>query len=518
MHTYMLNFPTESDCCASWPEYLFVHEPCTFTLDKARSAVDEVSGCGVTTFAYGVNRGDGLFYPSDVGKYFGQGAEQFDQANYWRAKRNMETLIEAGHDPLQVLIDRAHHHSMEFVASLRMGGFDGLLPATPQSEIGQTPPMGPSSLATSAEGGTGLMDPRARSHQLQILTELVSKYNSDGLELDFACAPSGGPAVFRQQDAAEGGPVLTEMLRQIRRIDCARPGGFLVGARIYPTLAMNLENGLEIDVWLEEGLVDYVIPMLYFYMSIDTQATEMEWIVRRAHLHGVAVYAMLQPYYADTAHMISRTRPNPIATSSAMRSAAAAAAYAKGADGVCAWMLPWPLGAEERESLRTLADREALGIADKHYFARWHVTELGLVRSNMGTEYTQENIAWDQRIPSPLPVTLLVGSASASATVDIFVADDPADTRIASIRLCLGLHGVTAHDSITLSLNRGADAGGEELGQLNHEDSPWTREPYPDTDHCEPCIHSPLIRAYMHVCVMYVHVRTSMGVAPTSAS
>jgi hypothetical protein len=38
----------------------------------------------------------------------------------------MRSLQEAGHDPLQLLVDRAHHHSMEFVASLRMGGFDGV--------------------------------------------------------------------------------------------------------------------------------------------------------------------------------------------------------------------------------------------------------------------------------------------------------------------------------------------------------------------------------------------------------
>ena len=76
---------------------------------------------GVNTFSYGVNRGDGLFYPSDIGTPFGGGAEQkFDQVAYWRVAENMRSLLTTGHDPIGVLIDRAHHHGMEFIASLRM--------------------------------------------------------------------------------------------------------------------------------------------------------------------------------------------------------------------------------------------------------------------------------------------------------------------------------------------------------------------------------------------------------------
>ena len=47
--------------------YLFVHEP-PMRLADAWSAVDEVAGTGVDTFAYGVARDDGLFYPSRVGQ------------------------------------------------------------------------------------------------------------------------------------------------------------------------------------------------------------------------------------------------------------------------------------------------------------------------------------------------------------------------------------------------------------------------------------------------------------------
>jgi hypothetical protein len=38
--------------------YLFVHEPSSMTAALAAAPVDEVAGCGVTTFSYGVNRSE----------------------------------------------------------------------------------------------------------------------------------------------------------------------------------------------------------------------------------------------------------------------------------------------------------------------------------------------------------------------------------------------------------------------------------------------------------------------------
>ena len=42
-------------------------------------------------------------------------------------------------------------------------------------------------------------------------------------------------------------------------------------------------------------LVDYLIPMLYVVMVLDTSGGPIEWLGERAHEHDVAVYSMLQP-------------------------------------------------------------------------------------------------------------------------------------------------------------------------------------------------------------------------------
>ena len=65
--------------------YLFVFEP-PMELEDAWGPVDEVAGTSVDTFAYGVARGDGLFYPSKVGKRFGYDLKAWRV--WWRGSRN----------------------------------------------------------------------------------------------------------------------------------------------------------------------------------------------------------------------------------------------------------------------------------------------------------------------------------------------------------------------------------------------------------------------------------------------
>ena len=94
------------------------------------------------------------------------------------------------------------------------------------------------------------------------------------------------------------------------------------------------------------------------------------------------------------------------------------------------------------------------------------------MRSNMGTEYTQENIDWDQQIPSPLPVTLTLAAAEqtgrvgATAMIELVIADQPSDPRIAAIDLSLGLHGVSTSDVIALEINPNSDNDGAAFIEL----------------------------------------------------
>ena len=118
--------------------YLFVFEP-PMSMQDAWVPVDECAGTAVDTFIYGVERSDGLFYPSRVGMRFGADMPALDSPAYWRSWENMQSLIERGLDPLQVLIDRAHDKGMDFIASLRMSGYGGI---NPDHAVGDHPQHG----------------------------------------------------------------------------------------------------------------------------------------------------------------------------------------------------------------------------------------------------------------------------------------------------------------------------------------------------------------------------------------
>ena len=136
----------------------------------------------------------------------------------------MQSLIERGLDPLTVLIDRAHDHNMDFWASLRMASYGNM-----------------ESAHKLADGGGGLAHVEVRTHILQVVEELATEYETDGVELDFAL-PDGAPRILREEDVEATTPILTDYVEQLaERVRGQRSG--VVGARVLPTEEMNLAQG-----------------------------------------------------------------------------------------------------------------------------------------------------------------------------------------------------------------------------------------------------------------------------------
>jgi hypothetical protein len=397
--------------------YLFVFEP-PMRLEDAWVPVDEAAGTAVDTFAYGVERGDGLFYPSRIGQRFGQDIQPFKDACYWRVWENMQSLIDRGLNPLQVLVDRAHDKGMDFFASLRMGGYGGIKPEH-----------------TLAGGGRGFAHPEVREHQFAVLEELAIQYPVEGVELDFAAAPGGSPFWFRPEDVPEYTPVMTGLVGRIAAMVRGRPGEpGQIGARVYPTEELNLKAGLDVRTWLREGLVDFVVPVVYAYFVLDADMP-IDWLVQEAHAHDASVYAMLQPYYGRTGLNASYATP-------AMVRAAAANNWAKGVDGMYAWFLSWPLGDAEHRLLSELGDPDLVAEGDKHYFLR-HRSE-----DTSGHDY-----------PAHLPLEIPGPDAAQQYQIPFAIADDPGNNRVSRIQLKLAVSNLVSADRLEVRLNGQSLAG-----------------------------------------------------------
>ena len=96
---------------------------------------------------------------------------------------------------------------------------------------------------------------------MQVVEELATEYETDGVELDFAL-PGGAPRILREEDVEATTPILTDYVEQLaERVRGQRSG--VVGARVLPTEEMNLAQGLDVRTWLERGLVDFLVPIRY---------------------------------------------------------------------------------------------------------------------------------------------------------------------------------------------------------------------------------------------------------------
>ena len=329
----------------------------------------------------------------------------------------MQGLIAQGLDPLKVLVDRAHERGMDFIASLRMGSYDGMDPTHMVSK-----------------GGRGLAHPEVRDYLHSVLEELITKYDIEGVELDFSAAPAAVDWFFRREEAAENTPLLTEFIREIAAMVRGRKNKpCLIGARVFPTEGINVERGLDVRGWLREGLLDFVVPVLYHPSVLDPDLP-LEWIVEAAHEHDVSVYGFLHPDFRDESRRF-HTREH--ATPEMIR-AAAANYIDKGVDGLYTWFLPWPLGQEERGLLTELGDPVSLRKGDKHYYLR---------RSNPDAI----KIGYDAVLPLEVPF----GQPGKLHEIPFYISDDieGETSRVRRLVLRINISDLVSADRLTLLLN-----------------------------------------------------------------
>jgi len=276
-------------------------------------------------------------------------------------------LIAQGTDPLRVIVDFCHRHGMEAFWSMRMNDtHDASNEAMrPQWKLDRPHLL----MGTEAEGPrygrwttVDYGDEEVRETAFAIIADVCRRYDIDGVELDFY----RHPVLFRAH--AEGGQAtdenraqMTELLRRVRAVAdevAARRGRpILISVRVPDSLSYAAAVGLDLRAWLDEGLIDILIPSGY------VQFVPWEETVRRCHARGVAVYPCLSnPTLRDRAN---RGLRGTIETYRAR----AVNAWRAGADG----LQIFNVFDQAHPLWRELGDPAGLAGLDKRYF----VTFLG---------------------------------------------------------------------------------------------------------------------------------------------
>lgn len=415
--------------------HYYIYEP-PMSIEQATWTIDAVAGTGVDTFVWGFGVGPTVFHDSKFADIFGGHLDVIPDVASWRAYENATGLIDCGCDPLEIMIDRAHETGMEFIGSLRLTHSSD--PAdTGNAHNWQFKIDHPEWVLEGSESDPNRKNnfnwtyPEVRAERLAIAKETCTRYDVDGIELDLTFSPY----YFEENEVEENLHILTDFLCELRSAaneSAAKRGRRIdVGARLLPSLKANNDAGFDVVTWIEEGLLDFVIPNVYTHMPIDPDFP-FTWVTELAKSSECEVYPALgsvlganREQYATTEHY----------------RAAAAAYWSRGADALYLPWYPWPIGSEQRQILTEIADPDILSEKPKRYY--------------MAPRHAQcVQFGYD----APLPVSLDAGPATPPVTLRLYIAED---CQRANAVLTLKLRESTSLDLMRVDLN------GRELDQAD---------------------------------------------------
>jgi len=252
---------------------------------------------------------DAIFYCTGVFNLYYHGSEESEPfpdvhpdtgAPYpWASE-----LRAMGFDPLELMIEFGHAHGMEVFWSMRMNDThdtahtwlwsqwkeehrDLLMSPWPRSH-----PFGWTGHAGWTWSALNYEHQAVRDKVLAILTDVCTRYDIDGIELDFFRHPIlFKPQMFGEPVTEEHCELMTSLMRKIRQmaeeVGKKRGRPLLIAVRVPDSLGYAKAIGLDIVTWLEEDLIDLLLAGGLFQLEPweNTAALGKEY--------GIPVYASL---------------------------------------------------------------------------------------------------------------------------------------------------------------------------------------------------------------------------------
>ena len=320
--------------------------------------VDSIFFCAHTSF--------GTF------KRFTKVGQMFTLQEGHYAANKLPELIRRNIDPLRVMLEFAQKYRIEFFASFRMN----------DTHDGSTAAYGPvrfrfnrlknehpeyllaskdSPLKYGSWAGVNYARREIRDLALSYFEEVCREYDVDGLELDFF----RHPVFFKSTGRGEKATVeelgqMTDLVRRLRHMadDYGRRRGrpILIAMKLPDSVEYCRAIGLDLGQWLQEDLLDILIPSGYF------QLNDWDYSVALARRHGIKVYPSLDE---------ARTRDeiaNELRMTVPSYRARATRVWHAGADGVYLFNAFVYFGPQS-PLWRELGDPEVLRRLDRDYFA-----------------------------------------------------------------------------------------------------------------------------------------------------
>ncbi|MDP6777986.1 MAG: hypothetical protein QGI83_14610, partial [Candidatus Latescibacteria bacterium] len=297
---------------------------------------------------------------------------RYENASAYTHTENIRQMLERDEDPQAALIERGHDLGLHVFASVRMNDnhFNGAqvadLDRLHHTEMTQMRREHPDWLLGDRTSewfalSWNLAVPEVREHRYAHIEEVCTRYEWDGVELDWQRHAFHLP----EDEAYRLRYVLTDLQRRVRQMTeaLARKRGrpFHLAARVAGSMEMCRRIGYDIPVWIEEGLVDILI---LGGGAVTDASLEVSDFVDLCRDKGIAVYAGFDSGLPDPF-----VGPEEAGTKDRIRTRAIASRYHKaGADGI--YVFNWHADRDSRrELLSQIGSVETLRGTDKIYAA-----------------------------------------------------------------------------------------------------------------------------------------------------
>ena len=381
---------------------------------------------------------DWYLHQTKVGEIWGSDRDKFKTASEWRIAENARQLMERGTDPVAVVIEHGHKAGLDVFVSLRFNdGHDSRL-KDGLNDVNMVPTRRnhPDWLLGGdgfAKFGYNFAVPEVRAYTLALVKEAIANYDLDGFDLDF----DRQPTVFKNGEAENNAPLITEILRQTRQALTARGQKLgrklFLSVRVPPGIDYDRQHGLDVPAWIKERLVDIVVvgdPGGWNYrLPIEDY---------RALAQGTDCKILAQNLCAfkeDRGRSASVLFGERDYYSTEQFRAVAARHWQAGADGMFIWNQHWLKFYRDdkfdRQSWKEIGDPLVLARKDKHY------------------------IVGPEGRGGTLPLKL--AQAGDSVTINVEIADDLAaarhDSALRETTLRLMIEQLTSLDQLDIQLN-----------------------------------------------------------------
>lgn len=299
--------------------------------------VDEAADGGVDLFLVNPNA-QRVNYPSRAWQTFWDGYAPGNRAFFGAVPegelsrreawvRQMKALADQGCDYLARALARCRQRGITPGVTVRMNDMHDVPYAGSHlfsSFYLQHPGWHLNNPAVCGWSATGLNYEHAevREHYLALVRELAADYDFDALELDFLRFH----CYFPRGDFDRHAAVMTDFMREVRRVLDARPRRAMLTARIPSTPASAYELGLDVAAWAREGLIDAIAPAAFLNTAWNMPVDEF----RRATGGRVAIW----PCGEATADRPEGLRTRALPSEPELLRGFAAGYLAAGADGL----------------------------------------------------------------------------------------------------------------------------------------------------------------------------------------